>query len=329
MSVRDLFEKRYADSIEGLSDDVLEIFDFLLEKCDEIEYTRDLQRRRICELERENNVLKIFLADSESLVENSDEISDVLADTDALLERLSLLSELSSLADSISARCKTLRASTDRLQKQREECEISLVTRQAPEYEEGTYLTDDREKYAPNVKEEVEYEPTSPKEPEMTPPPVQEKKTEPKQENKPKSAKSEPIAEMAARGVERREERARRERKTPTREPEPEYDLFCAADNTDESPDPRNDGEDIMDPLALFRSQKPQKNEVPPKKDTAPTEKKPTQKKRSANSDPDDASDIASRLKSMLDKGDVKEQKKTSDDEGYADLIKLFFTNDD
>ena len=34
MSVRDLFEKRYADAIEDLSDDVLEIFDFLLDKCD-------------------------------------------------------------------------------------------------------------------------------------------------------------------------------------------------------------------------------------------------------------------------------------------------------
>lgn len=164
MSVRDLFEKKYADAIENLSDDVLEIFDYLLEKCDEIEYTRDIQRKRICELERENNVLKIFLSDSESIEENSDELGDILADADALCEKLALLAEMSSIADSLSTRCKTLRASTDKLQKQREECELSLgVGAQAPrEYEEGTYLADDTGRNSNTVRDdEAENDPTS------------------------------------------------------------------------------------------------------------------------------------------------------------------------
>ena len=283
MSVRDLFEKRYADAIENLSDDVLEIFDFLLEKCDEIEYTRDIQRKRICELERENNILKLFLADSESIEENSDEICDILADADALCKRLSLFSELTALADSISTRCNTLRASTDRLQKQREECEQSLGTQVRPEYEEGTYLTDvvAREACAfgdGNVKEAA------------------------------RSASIETDSSM--------------EKKV---EPMPKShdDELSAAESGREG-----DASELMDPISLFRSQKTSETDRPtvePKR--KPVEKKTSPKNPARKDSSDDISDITSRLRSMLDEGDVKASKKARDDDGYSDLAKLFFTD--
>ena len=118
MSVRDLFEKKYSDAIENLSDDVLEIFDYLLEKCEEVEYTRDIQRKRICELERENYILKSFLSESESIEESSDELEDIICEAQALQGKLAILAEIAELADSVFAKCRAVGISAERLKRQ-------------------------------------------------------------------------------------------------------------------------------------------------------------------------------------------------------------------
>ena len=269
MSVRDLFEKKYSDAIENLSDDVLEIFDYLLDRCEEVEYTRDIQRKRICDLERENNILKNFFFDAESIEENSDELRDVLSYAETIREKLSLLSELSSLSESLYAGCKALSASTDRLRSQREDCELIFEADSygRTEYEENTYFTDDGSGFAVT-------EPSS----------VEEVSTD---------------------------------------------DDVSASPCSDE--DAFNITADASDPNVQSAHSVPTEKADPPSAEhqrKSHTDK-PTVKtaEKSALYD-DDISDITSRLKSMLDEGDVKAAKKTSDDDGYADLARLFFTED-
>lgn len=271
MSVRDLFEKRYADAIENLSDDILEIFDYLLDKCEEVEYTRDIQRKRICDLERENNILKNFLFESEVMEEGSDELGDILSDVEALRQKLALLSEISSLADSVLSGCKNLSISTDKLLKQREDCEFSLGVGSRTETlpEEGTYFTDDGIRYK-DAEPEITEEPDSPYTEEFSP--IKE-------------------AEDAALDAVTSEE--------PT---------FSHKADTEEATDADTD---VL--------------EDHPENTVSRVQTKPKKVKRSTD---DEISDITSRLRSMLDEGEVKKSKSSSDDDGYSDLVRLFFKDD-
>ena len=283
MSVRDLFEKKYADAIENLSDDVLEIFDYLLDRCEEVEYTRDIQRKRICDLERENNVLKNFLFESESIEENSDEIGDILADANELCRKISLMAEISLLADSISTRCKTLRASTDRLQKQREDCELSLgaVSQASYESEDGAYLADDgssREDAADDVTAS-----------EVSPDMDNDK------------------SEVPDTAVDTYEQIT--------------LDIFDS--------EPENSVSESEEPVSVFRMRGKSRVDASGDASVKKEREKKQYSDRLANDNvsDDEISDITSRLKSMLDEGDVKATKRSSDDEEYSNLIKLFFTD--
>lgn len=126
MSVREIFEQKYSATVETCADDVLEIFDYLLEKCDELEEVRDTQRKRITALEQENNALRAFLAETEGVERSADDIEEVISAVDSTLAKLdSLISLRESLLD-ISASCKDIYASAEQLSRSRAECENTL-----------------------------------------------------------------------------------------------------------------------------------------------------------------------------------------------------------
>jgi hypothetical protein len=285
MSVRDLFEKKYSDAIENLSDDVLEIFDYLLDRCEEVEYTRDIQRKRICDLERENNILKNFFFDAESIEENSDELRDVLSYAEAIREKLALLSEISSLSESLYAGCKALSASTDRLRSQREDCELIFEadTHGRTEYETDTYFTDDGSSFI--VHEEGSAEDTT----------------------------EEPVEGPAEEPVE--ETDADTDEPTVIWTDEEGFDFTA------------NASEPAEQPIASAQKEEIDTSFDEPRHNTH-KDAKPKKTSKKNNAYDDDISDITSRLRSMLDEGDVKASKKSSDDDGYADLARLFFTEE-